>query len=52
MNKSFSKAVKLALNNQPVFTKSDIETLEQVVKYVQSFIVNVKQISHVVPMFP
>ena len=54
MKKALVLSVKLALNTQLVFTcsKSSKETVEQVVKYVQSFIVKFEQISHVVPMFP
>ena len=46
--------VKLILNTQLIFSRSTlgIETLEQVMKYVQSFIVSFEQISLIVPMFP
>ena len=52
--KALGLFVKLILNTQLIFSRSTlgIETLEQVMKYVQSFIVSFEQISLIVPMFP
>ena len=52
--KALGLFVKLILNTQLIFSRSTlgIETLEQVMKYVQSFIVSFEQISLIVPTFP
>ena len=52
--KALGLFAKLILNTQLIFSRSTlgIETLEQVMKYVQSFIVSFEQISLIVPMFP
>ena len=52
--KALGLFVKLILNTQLIFSRSTlgIETLEQVMKYVQSFMVSFEQISLIVPMFP